>query len=148
LIFIKSNSEIKKHSNHFCCKSCAATYNNKNKQTGTRRSKLEVWLEEKLISIYPNLDIHFNRKDTIGSELDIYIPSMNLAFEMNGIFHYEPIFGQDKLEQIQNNDSNKFQKCQEKNISLCLIDTSGQKRFTEKSSQKYLDIITQIIDSS
>jgi hypothetical protein len=72
---------------------------------------------------------------------------MNLAFEMNGIFHYEPIFGQDKLEQIQNNDSNKFQKCQEKNISLCLIDTSGQKQFTEKSSQKYLDIIMNILNT-
>ena len=36
------------------------------------RSKLEKWLEEQLIKMYPNLEIHFNRKDAINSELDIY----------------------------------------------------------------------------
>ena len=65
-----------------------------------------MWLEEQLTSLYPKLDIHFNRKDTIGSELDIYIPSLNLAVELNGIFHYEPIFGKDKLSKIKTNDAN------------------------------------------
>ena len=39
-------SEVKKHQNHFCSRSCAATYNNANKKHWTRRSKLEAWLEE------------------------------------------------------------------------------------------------------
>ena len=43
------------------------------------------------------------------------------------------------------NDSNKFQLCQQNNISLCIIDTSSQKSFTELSSQKFLKIITEII---
>ena len=131
---------------NFCTKSCAATFNNKNKTHGTKRSKLEVYLENRLQELYPNLDFIFNGKEEINSELDIYIPSLKLAFELNGIFHYEPIFGNDKLNQIQNNDSNKFQKCQEKGISLCIIDTSSQKRFTEQSSQKFLDIISKIIE--
>lgn len=146
--FLKLHKEIKKSKNHFCSRSCAATYNNQNKTYGIRRSKLEIWLEEHLIALYPNLEIHFNRKDTIGSELDIYIPSLKLAFELNGIFHYEPIFGNDKLQKIQENDSNKFQKCQEHGISLCIIDTSSQKYFKPKSSQKFLDIITEIIDKT
>ena len=126
--------------------SCAGTYNNTHKTHGTRRSKLEVWIEEQLTKLYPNLEIHFNQKDTINSELDIYIPSMKIAFELNGIFHYEPIFGEDQLNKIQNNDHRKFAACHEAGISLCVIDTSGQKYFKPKSSQRYLDIITGIIN--
>lgn len=144
--FEKIPAEIKRSPNHFCSKSCAAAYNNKNKTTGNRRSKLEIWLEEKLTSLYPDLEIHFNRKDTIGSELDFYFPSLKLAVELNGIFHYEPIYGQDKLNQIQNNDSNKFQKCQELGISLCIIDSSSLLYFKEQNCLKYLKIIQDIID--
>lgn len=95
LSFNKTLCEIKKSKlgNHFCSNSCNATYCNTHKTHGTRRSKLEVYLEQELPPLYPKLNFHFNRKDTIGSELDIYIPSLSLAFELNGIFHYEPIFG-------------------------------------------------------
>ena len=142
----KTPSQIKKAKNVFCSRSCAATYNNKNKTHGTRRSKLEVWLEKQLNQLYPNLDIKFNDKETIGSELDIYIPSLNVAFELNGIFHYEPIYGNDKLQQIQENDQSKSKACHDLEIDLCVIDTSQQKYFKPKTSKKYLDIITNIIN--
>lgn len=143
--FKKCNYEIKKSKNHFCSQSCSATYNNKNKTHGTRRSKLEAWLEEQLTTLYPNLEFHFNQKTAINSELDIYIPSLNLAFELNGIFHYEPIYGTNKLQQIQENDISKSKACHEAKIDLCTIDTSGQKYFKESTSKKYLDIIINII---
>jgi len=144
--FLKDANQIKRSPNHFCSRSCSGTYNNKNKTHGTRRSKLEVWLEEQLPTIYPNLPMDFNQKDTIGSELDIYIPSLNLAFEINGIFHYEPIYGKNKLGQIQENDISKSKACHDARIDLCVIDTSQQKYVKPKTSQKYLDIITNIID--
>ena len=144
--FEKLPSQIKKTINHFCSKSCSASYNNKHKTTGNRRSKLEVWLEEQLTQLYPDLPIDFNKKSAIGSELDIYIPSLNLAIELNGIFHYEPIYGTNKLDQIQNNDKNKFMLCIEHKIDLCIIDTSGQKYVKPSTSQKYLDIIINIIN--
>ena len=143
--FYKTPSEIKKTKNHFCSRSCAATHNNQNKTHGTRRSKLEFWLEQELPLLFPDLELHFNRKDTINSELDIYIPSLKLAFELNGIFHYEPIYGEHKLSQIRNNDQRKFQACLEQEIELCIIDSSGQKYFKDKSSRKYLDIISTLI---
>ena len=83
----------------------------------------------------------------IDAELDIYIPSLNLAFELNGIFHYEPIFGEKKLNSTKNNDKRKFQACLEKNIELCIIDTSTQKYFKENTSKIYLDIILKITDN-
>lgn len=146
LTFQKLPNQIKNSPNHFCSKSCAAKYNNAHKTKGNRRSKLENWLEKKLAEYYNDLEIIYNRKETINSELDIYIPSLQLAFELNGIFHYEPIYGVEKLASIQNNDSRKFQACFEKNIELVIIDTSGQKYFKEKTSQKYLEIIQSIID--
>jgi hypothetical protein len=143
--FYKFKHEINRSPNNLCSRSCAASYRNKNKTKGNRRSKLEIWIEEKLTQLYPNLSIHFNKKDAIGSELDVYIPSLNIAFELNGIFHYEPIYGINKFKQIQKNDKNKFQLCFEHNIDLCIIDTSGQKYVKPSTSQKYLDIIDNII---
>ena len=144
--FEKLPSQIKKSVNHFCSKSCSASYNNKNKTTGNRRSKLEVWLEEQLSQLYLDLPMDFNKKSAIGSELDIYIPSLNLAIELNGIFHYEPIYGINKLDQIQLNDKSKSLACHEAKIDLCIIDTSGQINFKSSTSQKYLGIIINIIN--
>lgn len=146
IIILCSQRKKSKSGRSFCNQSCAAKYNNAHKTKGTRRSKLENWLENKLKTIYTDLDIKFNDKQTINSELDIYIPSLNLAFELNGIFHYEPIYGSDKLSDIQNNDDRKFQACLEQNIELVIIDTSDQSYFKESSSKKYLDIITNIIN--
>lgn len=141
---IKIPSQVRTH--NFCSKSCSASYSNKHKTHGTRVSKLEKWIQTKLSELYPNLPIEFNSKTAINSELDIYIPSLKLAFELNGIFHYEPIYGHEKLSKIQHNDNNKFYLCQAKNISLCVIDTSSQKYFKESTSKKFLDIIKNVVD--
>ena len=146
-IFKNLPNQIKKTKNNFCSRSCSATYNNLHKKWGVRRSKLEKWIEEKLNTLYPKTKIHFNRKDTINSELDIYIPSLKLAFELNGIYHYEPIHGIDKMDKVKNNDKRKYAACIENNIELCIIDVSHQKYFKPKTSQKFLDIITSILDS-
>lgn len=145
-ILNKIKSQVTK--NNFCNHSCAAKHANSYKTKGTRRSKLEKWLEERLPILYPNLEFKFNSKTEINSELDIYIPSLKLAFELNGIFHYEPIFGQTKLNQIQNNDHRKFQACAEKEISLCIIDVSKIKYFKESTSIPILDIIQNIINKA
>lgn len=152
-IFCKQCNKVFLPSHHadnkriFCSKSCAAIFNNTHKKHGTRRSKLELWLETQLTTLYPNIQFHFNKKDAINSELDIYIPSLNLAFELNGIFHYEPIFGSDLLSKIKNNDCRKFQACLEKQIELCVIDTSFIKYLKKENSEKILDIIISIINN-
>jgi len=149
--FRKFPSEIKntekRNGNHFCSRSCGVTYNNTHKTHGNRRSKLETWIEKELSVIFPSLEIHYNRKDTIKSELDIYIPSIKLAIEINGIFHYKPIFGEDKLKQIQNNDKRKYQACLKEGIELVWIDSSQLTYFNSKNAQKYLYIIIEIINS-
>ncbi len=148
-VFTKYANEIKRSLNHFCSNSCSATYNNKHKEFGCRRSKLEEHIEKVLSKDLPDLEVKYSSKVEINSELDVYIPSLKLAFEIQGIFHYEPIFGQEKLDQIQKNDLEKIQRCEELNIKLIHIDTRTQKRFTEKSSEKYLkEIFTEITKRS
>jgi len=146
-IFIKRASQIRKTKNHFCSRSCSASYSNQNKTKGNRRSKLESWLESQLSVLYPTLEIHYNRKDAINAELDIYIPSLYLAIELNGILHYEPIYGEDKLSQIQTNDERKFKACVEKGIELCWLDTSSFNHFKIDKAQKYLQTVIQLIDN-
>ena len=116
-------SERKKVKNIFCNRSCAATYNNRHKQHGTRRSKLECYIESQIKQHYPNLLVMSNSKSEIGSELDFYFPSLKLAIEINGILHYEPIYGLEKLTQIQKNDKQKFKACHDGGIELCVIAT-------------------------
>ena len=144
--FRKQSAKIKKVKHHFCSQSCAAKYHNAHKTTGTRCSKLEKWLQEQLPILYPSLEFHFNRRDAINGELDIFIPSLKLAFELNGIFHYEPIFGPEKLVSIQNNDQRKFQACIERGIELCILDVSTMSYFKPIKCLKYLDIISNIIN--
>lgn len=132
-----------KSENFFCGKSCAATFNNKNKKYGCRISKLELFIQKNLLIDYPNLEFRFNQKEIISSELDIYVPFLNLAFEINGIFHYKPIYGIKKLQQIQKNDLNKIIECQKNNISLIIIDITSQ-----KSDESYLIQIKECIDNS
>jgi len=145
-LFKKQHHRIRK--NNFCSQSCAAIYNNTHKIKGYHRSKLEIYLENELIKLYPFLEIKFNEKEMINSELDIYFPLFKLAIELNGIFHYEPIFGKNRLNQIKNNDQRKFQACLEQGIELCIIDTSQQKYFKEQTSKIYLDIIKNIINKN
>lgn len=121
--FSKRVLEQKRFKNNFCSHSCSATYNNKNKSKGTRVSKLELFIQKKLKEKY-SFDFQFNCKIAIKSELDIYVPELKLAFELNGIFHFKPIFGIEKFHQIQNNDNKKIQKCLEQNIDLNIIDVS------------------------
>ncbi len=142
-------SLIPKNGNVFCNNSCAAIWKNKNRdQAIPTRSKLEKWLEMQLNNKFTELTILFNKTTHIGMELDIHIPTLNLAFEINGVFHYEDVFKNGLLVRRLELDAKKRQLCLDNKITLIEIDTREQKYFTDKSSQKYLDIITNKIKES
>jgi len=147
-ILVRNTEHLKSKSGYnFCSQSCSAIYNNTHKETGYRRSKLEAWIESQLNKTYPDLEILCNKKEAIGAELDFYLPSLKLAFEFNGIFHYKPIYGLKKFESTKRNDINKIDSCLSKGIRLIIIDISKQKHFKPETSKEFLDIVTNAINS-
>lgn len=143
---VKSNADKSKSGKNFCSKSCACSYNNAHKKYGTRRSKFEKYAQLRIENQFPELEIHFNRRDKILSELDIYIPTLNIAFEFNGIFHYKPIFGADKLSTIKANDQKKEILCKAIGVKLFCLDISSIKNFTQCSADPYISEISSIIE--
>ena len=128
----------------FCSRSCSAIYNNKHKNIGTRRSKLEILIEDHIRNKYPTLSLLCNDLTTIYKELDIYFPTLRLAIEINGIFHYKPIYGEEKLARIQSNDLDKIEACMDANIELLIIpslDSNMNKRVAKKYINKIDDIL-------
>jgi hypothetical protein len=138
-----ANAELKV--NNFCSRSCSTTYNNCHKTKGTQVSKIEKYIQAILLTMFPTINFKFNDRPTINAELDILLPDYKLAFELNGIFHYEPIYGKEKLDRTKNNDNRKFQACLEHNIELVVIDISSVSYFKIAKIKKYIDIIISLI---
>ena len=147
--FIQKLSVIKRGPIHFCSKSCRATYSNKHKIhiRSCHRSRLEIFIEEKLGILFPQLKFEFNDRKTLGGlELDIFCKDLMWACELNGIFHYIDVHKDGSLIRMQNNDAKKIKLCIEKGISLCVLDVSPMNYFKPEKAQKFLDIITKIIN--
>ena len=142
----KSQTKKSKSGNHFCSKSCAASYNNKLKRK-SRRSKIEIKFYNLIVKEFPNLNILANDKTMLdGYEADIAIPSLKLAIEWNGIVHFKPIYGQTKLNKIQNIDSKKTKIATNKNINLIVIpDLVSNDKILKQAFNDIKNIIKKLI---
>lgn len=89
-----------------------------------------------------------NNRDVVGLELDFYFPNLKLAIELNGILHYEPIYGHDRLTKIQCNDKQKFIQCYNKGIELIVVDTTHIKKFKQHKAEEIFQLIYPIIKSA
>lgn len=134
ILFKKHVKEIKKSNNNFCSRSCSGTYNNQHRTTGNRISKLEIFLQEHLTGY--NFEYN-NRNICDGLELDIFIPDLKLAFEISGIVHYKPIYGEEKFNKIIEKDKSKMKLCINKGIKLIVIKDESNK-FNEKYGNEIL----------
>lgn len=75
-------------------------------------SKIEEELRSEILQY--DSEVLFNDKSILdGNELDIFSPTYNLAFELNGLYFHSEKNGKNK-----NYHLNKTKKCKEKNIQL------------------------------
>ncbi len=146
VVRLKSQVKRSKSGKQFCNQSCAASYNNKLKRK-SRRSKIEAKFYNLLVKEFPNLDISPNNKTMLdGLEVDIAIPSLKLAIEWNGIVHFKPIYGQTKLNKIQNKDAEKLKIASNKNINLIVIsDLVSNDKILKQAFNDVKDIINKLI---
>lgn len=131
----------------FCSRSCAAKWGQANKHCGYNRSKIEQWIEEQLNVLYPMLEIKYNNREVFKYELDIYIPSLKLAFELNGPLHYIDIYGKARLEHYQRKDKEKSRMCADNNITLISINISKIKHFEQNSHLKGKEVLKIITNN-
>ena len=143
-LFLKQSCEIQKSPRHCCSIQCFKTLAKYNKNWGSSRSKLEIYVEKKLTEDL-ELNILYN-KTSIGYELDIHIPELNLAIELNGITHYKPIYGLDALLKRQEIDRLKAEECVKRNIKLIVINVSEDKDNKRTLEKRYNEIKSLILN--
>lgn len=67
---------------------------------------------------------------------------------MCGILHYEPIFGQNKLDKIQLNDLHKIAMCRNLGIELVTIDSSSVNHLTKGVKAEYSKIVKNTLKTA
>ena len=81
-----------------------------------------------------------------GLEVDVAIPSLKLAIEWNGIVHFKPIYGQTKLDKVQDKDAEKLKIAANKNINLIVIpDFVYTNKILQQAFNDVKNIISQLI---
>jgi hypothetical protein len=143
--FLKNPRQIRIRPRHCCSHQCARLLTKLHKDWGSKRSKLELEVEKYLTEFYPYLKIKYNKTD-IGNELDIYIPELDLAFEINGPTHYRPIYSEEHFLRTQKTDKQKKDECLFRKIKLVIIDVSTDKAFNEKNKNLRIAEITAHIN--
>lgn len=139
-IVMKQISWIKKNKHNFCSRSCNARFQNLNKTLGSsRKSKAETYLAELIRADFKRLKVEENIRGVLpsGLELDLYLPVLKLAIELNGPLHFFPIFGLNKLLSIQDKDAKKQAEAQIVGCNLIVLNTSNYKYWPE--TKRFLD---------
>jgi hypothetical protein len=144
---IRNSAEFNKSKSGliFCNRSCSVSFNN-TKRRKSKRSKCEKMLFDLLLEKYPDLGLIPNGKSMLdGLECDIEIQSLKLAIEWNGIVHYKPIYGEEKLQKIQSIDEKKQNLAQEKGIRLIVIpDLVSNKKYVNEAFHSICHIFDEL----
>jgi len=71
-------------------------------------SKLEKYLHKKLLA--DGFKVEFHKEQTLLNtklQIDLFVPTMNLAIEVDGPSHWAPVWGEDSLNRNKKYDSKK-----------------------------------------
>lgn len=137
----------------FCNASCKAKYmyhmaGGKYKPPkSTRISAPHKLIMAELTLLFPHLELKVNDRETLesGLELDIFIPAVKFAIEVNGPTHYLPIYGEAKLGEVKHRDAHKFAEAHAKGISLFVVDSSSILVRKKSDREKLVAIVREEI---
>jgi very-short-patch-repair endonuclease len=78
------------------------------RESSKKGSKLEIYLLNKLIADGYKVDFHKEQSLlTTKLQIDLFLPKINVAIEVDGLSHFEPVWGTDALKRNQGYDNKK-----------------------------------------
>lgn len=111
-IFTKNGDKLKSFN---CCPKCFID----SYEEFLFRKLIENHYQKEFKKSYPEWLVSSHTNHIL--ELDMYNEELKLAFEYNGIQHYEPVYGQQRLDISKRNDEEKNKLCFENNVRLISI---------------------------
>lgn len=107
-------------------------------------SKTELFLFEELKKL--NIEVVFHKKSLIKNtnlELDIFIPSIKTAIEIDGPSHFFPIWGEDALQKTIASDNEKNGLLLSSGFKIIRVKNVGKKL----SQKRKRDILSLVLDA-
>lgn len=78
------------------------------REASKKGSKLELYLLDKLLQDGYRVDFH--KEQTLSNtklQIDLFLPKLNVAIEVDGLSHFEPVWGSETLKRNQKYDNKK-----------------------------------------
>lgn len=116
------------------------------RQSSKVGSKLENYLLDKLIQ--HGYRVNFHQEQTLSNtklQIDLFLPSMNVAIEVDGPSHFLPVWGDDVLQKNKNYDQKKEGLILGKGSALIRIKQT--KDFSKSRADSTFDKLIEILDS-
>lgn len=125
------------------------------RETSKTGSKLEKFLLDKLLGAGYNVEFH-KEQSILNTKLqiDLFIPKLNVAIEVDGPSHFEPVWGDDALKRNKKYDNKKTGLIIGKGLFLIRIKQSKDFSKTrgsiifEELNQILLKIINKTLDNN
>jgi hypothetical protein len=152
----RSKNHVGKNKNNlfFCNKNCYMEYVSifKPKWLGgarkaTRRSKIELEVEEFLKSNLKEISIEFNNRTKLnGLEIDIFLPDFSFGIELDGIFHFQPILGEEIFSKTQERHIRKVNLCDLLGLEIIYLDITKVTRKKDERIKLCEEVLSIIKD--
>lgn len=117
------------------------------REASKKGSKLELFILNNLLQDGYRVDFH--KEQTLSStklQIDLFLPTLNIAIEVDGLSHFEPVWGEDTLKRNKGYDNKKTGLILGK--GLVLIRVKQIKDFSKTRAEviykELKDIITNI----
>lgn len=78
------------------------------REASKKGSKLELYLLDKLLKDGYKVDFH--KEQTLSNtklQIDLFLPKLNIAIEVDGLSHFEPVWGSETLKRNKKYDNKK-----------------------------------------
>lgn len=114
------------------------------REASKKGSKLERFFLQKLLA--DNYKVDFHKEQTLVNtklQIDLFLPTMNIAIEIDGPSHFDPIWGQDALSKNKKYDSKKTGLILGKGWSLIRVKQTKDfsPTYAQKLYEKTLDCL-------